>query len=213
MSKLPDFPDAARLSKLSPSLHRLVADTYLWRVYPRGGNHPREWNQFRYFGPLNSRFDHHLANADDKPHQQERGILYLAGNMETALAEFFQDIRIVDRRNRTPYLVEIQITNDLSLLDLTGRFCIKAGASMELISSGLRGITRNWSRGFYDHYSDIHGLYYNSSLTNEPVIALYERALGVNPLPKTPNLDLALNDPSLQDMLSQACAEIGYDFV
>jgi hypothetical protein len=51
----------------------------------------------------------------------------------------------------------------------------------------------------------IHGLTYPSSLTNHPVIALYERALEVKPFPVTPRIHLALDDPLLLKLLRNAC--------
>lgn len=65
---------------------------------------------------------------------------------------------------------------------------------------------------FYECYEGIHGLYYPSSLTNRPVIALYERALSVNPFPDTPALHRELSSPLLIEPLREACQEIGYEF-
>ena len=58
---------------------------------------------------------------------------------------------------------------------------------MKLVS-GPATYSQNWSHALYERYRSIHGLYYPSSLTNRPVIALYERALSVNPFPDTPAL-------------------------
>ena len=210
--KLPRSPDAARLRRLSPSLFTLRADTSLYRVYRRGGSHPAAWNQFRAFGPTSARFDHHLPDSSGNPCQQDRGILYLACDLQTALAEAFQDTRAVDRTGGQPGLAQLQTVSDLSLLDLTGNFCIRAGGSMKLMS-GERGVARNWSQGFYAAYSSIHGLYYPSSLTNQPVVALYERALAQNPFPKSPALDLPLSASELARALLAAATAIGYDLV
>ena len=82
---------------------------------------------------------------------------------------------------------------------------------MKLVS-GPPVFAQNWSRAFYECYEDIHGLHYPSSLTNRPVIALYERALSVNPFPETPDLHRDLSSPLLIEPLRDACREIGYDF-
>ena len=83
---------------------------------------------------------------------------------------------------------------------------------MKLVS-GPASFSQNWSRGFYECYEEIHGLYYPSSLTNRPVIALYERALSANPFPDTPVLHRELSSPMLIEPLRHACREIDYDIL
>ena len=57
MAKFPE-PDLQRLARTEPLRKVLPEGTRLWRLYKRGGTHPVVWNQFRFFGPLNARFDH-----------------------------------------------------------------------------------------------------------------------------------------------------------
>lgn len=212
MAKLPNTPDLDRLRKLAPDLITLKAGTELTRIYRRGGTHPVLWDAFRYHGPTSARFDHHEPDPRGKPFDQTRGVIYFAGDGPTALAETFQEKRVVNRHAARPWLVTIELAADLSLLNLTDRFCVQAGGSMKLVS-GPTVYSQNWSRGFYECYDDIHGLYYPSSLTNRPVVVLYERALAVKPFPGVPLYHRALNDALLIDPLRNACAEIGYDFV
>ena len=181
------------------------------RIYRRAGRYPALWNEFRYFGPAGARFDHHVAGPTGLPVEQARGIIYFALDGLTALAEVFQEARLVDRKNGQPWLAIAELANDLSLLNLTDVFCVRAGGSMKLIS-GPKAHARNWSRGFYECYPDIHGLYYLSSLTNRPAVALYERALAANPFVMPPIYHRALDDALLIEPLRNACHEIGYDF-
>ncbi len=44
------------------------------------------------------------------------------------------------------------------------------------------------------------------------MIALYERALSVNPFPDMPVFHRGLSSPLLIEPLRDACREIGYDF-
>jgi hypothetical protein len=212
MAKLPREPDLNRLRKLPPSLITLTAGTKLNRIYVRGGDHPTLWDAFRYFGPTSARFDHHELDGNGAPYEQTRGIIYFAADGPTALAEVFQEKRTVNRVNARPWLVTIELAHDLSLLDLTDTFCVQAGGSMKLVS-GPTVYAQNWSRAFYERYEEIHGLYYPSSLTNRPAVALYERALGVNPFADTPRFHRALSDALLIEPLRNACKAIGYDFV
>ena len=83
---------------------------------------------------------------------------------------------------------------------------------MKLVSGATR-YAQNWSRGFYDCYPEIQGLYYPGSLTNWPVAALYERALRPTPFPTSPSVHRALDDPLLIEPLRNACRTLGYDLL
>ncbi len=210
MVKLPNAPNLERLNELSPSLISIPGGTRLQRIYRRGGDHPSLWNQLRYFGPTAARFDHHLRDNTGIARVQDRGILYAATDIVTALAEVFQQKRTVNRSVDQPWLVSYALNCDLTLLDLTGTFPVKAGGLMKL-ASGPTLYSQNWSRAFYKCYADIHGIYFPSSLTNRPVMALYERVLQFKPFPVAPLFHRALNDALLLEPIRNACKEIGYD--
>ena len=61
------------------------------------------------------------------------------------------------------------------------------------LATGPTSYSRNWARGFYDAYPQIEGLWYPSSMTNEPVIAL--------------------NDPILLTPLRNSAEDLGYDLI
>jgi len=212
MAKLPREPDVERLRSTQPSLITIGPDRPLHRVYYRGGPHPTLWNTFRRFGPL-SRFDHHLVDDRGDPLLQDRGILYATTDVPTALAEFFQrNRRRVNRTRNQPWLVSYVLADEVRLLNLTGMFCVRAGASMKLLS-GPFSHAQNWSRGFYAAYPEIHGLYYLSSLTNRPTIALYERADRPGLLSADTRFHRALADPLLHQAITVIVDEIGYGLV
>ena len=102
MAKLPRTPDREYLRRLPPSLISLPTRTLLHRIYRRGGDHPTEWPDFRYFGPTIARFDHQERDSTGRAHVQTRGILYLALDVPTALAEAFQKRRTVNRTHLQP---------------------------------------------------------------------------------------------------------------
>ena len=210
--KLPRSPDRKILRGLVPPISTVSAGTIVHRVYFRGGPYASTWNSLRYFGPTGARFDHHERDDSGRPVDQERGIIYLARDVPTALAEVFQAGRLVDRRRHQPWLVSSPIVRDIRLLDLTGTFCVRAGGSMKLVS-GPRTYAQNWSRAFYECYGDMEGIYYPSSLTNRPVIALCERVLRTSPFSQTPVLHRALIDALLIDPVRGACKDIGYDYL
>jgi hypothetical protein len=96
----------------------------------------------------------------------------------------------------------------VSLLDLTGRWPTRAGASMAL-STGRRDRARAWSRRIYEDYPAVDGLHYPSSMdANQPAVALYERARDA--LGPRPVFHRALADAALNAVLGKAAMVFGY---
>jgi hypothetical protein len=183
------------------------AGTALFRIYFRGGAYPITWNQLRFYGPTNARLDHHEPPA----RFQSRGILYAADHPRTTLAEVFQAQRTINAPRNEPWLVGFRLTVDLQILDLTGLWPTRAGASMA-ISSGPRPIARRWARAIYDAYPTVVGLWYGSSMhASAPCVALFER--GAAPLPTRPAFHRALADDTLRAFLENAADALGYRLI
>ena len=106
----------------------------------------------------------------------------------------------INRFRHQPWLVAFALQGELRLLDITDTFPVRAGASSKL-ATGPYSHAQNWSRGFYDAYPAIQGIYYRSSLTGRPAIALYERARSAGVFPRAPRFHRALGDPALLDAL------------
>jgi hypothetical protein len=139
---------------------------------------------------------------------QDRRILYVAAQIRTCLAEVFQRRRHIDTSFGHPWLVGFALAAPLRLLDLTGAWPTRAGASMA-INSGPRPRARRWSRAIYVAYPAAQGLYYASSMDgNAPAVALFERAAPA--LPAHPFFHRALADQLLQPALAGAAEELGY---
>ncbi len=205
MPKVPRCPDAAHLAALKPKLTELQAGTTVYRVYFRGGDHPTLWNQFRRFGPSEARFDHHDPSGD-----QNNAVVYLADSPTTCFAEVFQQLRVIDRALSRPWLVGFELDASLSLLDLTGRFTTRMGASAALMGAP-RSVGRNWARGLYAAYPGIHGMLYPSSMDGcGKAIVLNERAMAEGVFPDMPSLHRALDDRSLDTMINNAGRLLGY---
>lgn len=204
MPKFPEPPSVSELARVRPAIRTLAKGAELWRVYFRGGPHPTLWNRFRSFGPTSSRFDHHTLPA----RVQRRQILYAAENGPTCVAEAFQDARFIDRSAGSPWLVAFELARAVKLLDLTGAWPTRAGASMSLCS-GPRPRARRWSQAIFAAYPEVEGLIYPSSMNaNEPCVALYERARSA--LPAHPTFHRALVDPSLLTPFRDAARRFGY---
>jgi hypothetical protein len=210
VAKFPNSPGIAALSVLTPAIHALPAGSTLARVYYARGPHPQSWNQCRYVGPLNSRWDHHVPDGSGNPRAQERGIYYAAAAAKTCLAEVFQATRRIDRVFQAPWLVVFETQATLKLLDLSGDFATRMGASMA-IHSGHRGRARRWARDLYDAYPEIQGILYAASMAGgAPAMAFNERALKVPLFPAHPKFHRALEDDALLDPLKHAAHELGY---
>ena len=177
MPKVPQHPDLVRLRSVEPEWYRVEPGEEMWRVYFRSGEHPSHWSRFRTLGPIDARFDHQLAgrrpsknpprsdgqrmkrmqpDCEAQPRSRKlegaadtgRAVMYLAPSPVTCLAEIFQKTRTIHRTHRMPALVGFAMTSAVQLLDLTGAFATRIGASMGLVS-GARSVSRNRARGLY----------------------------------------------------------------
>ncbi len=122
------------MKDIEPHHHVVAAGTRLWHVYFRGGTHPRPWDDFRAYGPIaTARFDHH----EPPPHVQDRHIYYAGSSGPMCLLEVFQARRTINRRRNEPWLAGFALRRDVTLLNLTGTWTTRAGASMA-INTGNR---------------------------------------------------------------------------
>ena len=213
---MPKFPAPAELAASAPDIRTLDAGDRLARIYFRGGPHPTAWSEFRHWGPTSSRFDHHLEGPGDEPCAGARGILYAAGRdsrnaLALCAAEVFQETRTIDRRRRAPAFAIFELLRPISLVDLTGHWPLRAGASLA-ISTGPRSRSRRWSRAIFEACPAADGLWYLSAMEGgAPAVALYERAS--NALPGRPLFNRPFADPALGDALAEVAALTGYDIV
>ena len=211
---LPSSPGVAALAAIPPAIHTLPAGVRLLRVWFSASAHPSGFARFRYFGPTSSRFDHHLPGPGDAPKAGDRGILYAveehADSLISALAEVFQEQRIIDPHHEAPVVSIFQIERDLTLLDLTAHWTTRAGASAA-ISSGRRQIARSWSRDFYSAYPAIDGLRYRSSMSggSDIALALYERS--ENAMPARAIATRQLDHPEIFESVAEAVSRLGYN--
>ena len=210
MPKFPIPPGVETLAGLVPATRTFPAGARLARVYYTRSRHPLRWDEFRHFGPLNSRWDHHLPDSSGAPVRQERSIYYAATDAKTCLAEFFQHGRRIDRAAQSPWLVIFELATAVELLDLTGDFATRMGASAQ-IHSGPRARARRWACTLYDAFPTLDGIVYASSMNGgEPALALTDRAEKRAVLAAHPLLHRALADDVLLDTLKHAADTLGY---
>lgn len=211
--KLPGRADQPRIARSEPDHHIVGAgstpDTILWRIAAPASDRP--WNQLRSFGPLPSaKFDPHPA-ADLTTHP-EHGVLYAALDLPTALAEVYQLTRTINTRRIDPATraYAFKLTGRVRLLDITGFWPLRAGAS-HAINTGRKDSTRAWARAFTEVWPDTAGVYYTSSLTGQPCLALYRPAAPT--VPDKPTQSFALTAPATRTWLERAAHQIGYRLI
>jgi hypothetical protein len=219
MDDLSPPPGADELGAMAPDIRRLRATSNLMRIWFAGAPYPSGFAHFRTFGPTASRFDHHLPGPDGSPRDGTRSILYAIevaaardGGREAFTAtvgEAFQQQRIVDMVTDDPRLALFQATRELRLLDLTGFWATRIGASN--ISSGPREVARRWSQALHQAFPQADGLLYRSSMSGGRclAVALYERA--EDAMPANPRLDLPLGHSMLRGPVEAAAGLLGYE--
>lgn len=214
MARLPLPPARAVLVK---EFHRnadVVAvppATRLVRIFTAHGNHPQQWDSFRYTGPLpHGRFDQQEPARGGRPVADPgNGVLYFGLSVRTSVAEVFQTTSTVDRKTRGPRLVVVRPTRTLQLLDLSGLWPTRVGASQE-ISSGPKKITQAWARAIRAAFGDLDGLWYRSSMdSGGPALCLWDPPAG-SALPIAPDVLLPLDHPGLDVPLGRLCQELNY---
>lgn len=214
MSRLPQPPAPAALKTLLRPHEDVVAvhsGTRLVRVFAAGGVHKQRWNTFRTAGPLpHARFDSHPPGPDGAPAASTgHGVLYFGLSARTSVAEVFQQTSIVDRSTRRPHLVVVRPRRTLRLLDLTGLWPTRAGASQE-ISSGPKDVTQAWARTIHEAFPDLDGLWYRSSMdSGDPAVCLWAPP-AADALPANPDVLLPLDHPGLDLALGRMCDALNY---
>ncbi|MEU5694487.1 RES family NAD+ phosphorylase [Actinosynnema sp. NPDC020468] len=214
MSRLPLPPDPAVLQASLRRTEDVVAvhrATRMVRVFTAKGLHPQRWNSFRYTGPLpHARFDTQVAAPDGSfVHDPDQGVLYFGLTVRTSVAEVFQATSVVDRRTRAPFMVVLRPRRTLRLLDLSGLWPTRVGASQE-ISSGPKHLTQAWARAIRAAYPELDGLWYRSSMdSGAPAVCLWDPP-GGSGLPAAPDVLLPLEHPGLDLPLSRVCEELNY---
>lgn len=135
-------------------------------------------------------------------------MLYVARSLATCVAEQFQDSRVVDRVAGDRCLAAFRVTRAVRLLDITGDWPTRAGASQAL-ASGPRVRAQAWARAVYEAYPSLEGIWYPSSMHGgHPAIALFDRAESA--LPAIPDLDVPLSHPGLLPDLTRAARSLAY---
>lgn len=186
----------------NPLFHNLPSGSRLVRLFDPS-RHGATAIGFRSYGPL-LRFDHHRRREDGKPGDDaERGIYYASMTLSGCLVEVFGDTGVVDLDRH--HVASPILRRDLRLLDLRRNGAMRAGTKAAIAKVPNRGISRAWSRHFYETpgtYGEVDGLIYPNAHNDEDAIALYERASGALDCP--PERTMRLDDEALRAAVLEA---------
>jgi len=139
----------------------------------------------RTFGPL-ARFDPHVRDTHQRPRSdpQGRGVLYLAADLATALAESYPEqwpeVSICPHARAA----WVHPPTPITLLDLTGEGALAIGATGTLQwGAEPRRRTQRWGRRIYEQYLSLDGIRYQAASQAGECVVLWERAPALHPLP------------------------------
>ncbi|MGW0515911.1 RES family NAD+ phosphorylase [Crossiella sp. NPDC003009] len=214
MTRLPPPPSPEVLtSAVDPAtdILSLSSSTRLVRLFFAGGRHPQRWNSFRHVGPLpHAFFDPQPPTEDGLPaRDDEHGVVYFSLSIRTSIAEVFQATAVVDRQTRAPHLVMTRPRRALRLLDLTGLWPTKVGAS-QAIWQDSTDRTQAWARAIRAAMPDLDGLWYRSGVdAGNPALCLWDPP-AASALPARPDVLHPLDHAGLDLSLGRAGQELNY---
>jgi RES domain len=195
----------------SPIYRILTSGSFVLRIFDPTQYGTRA-TTFRSYGPIN-RFDHQrLPLSGNCAEDPERGISYAGLTLSCCLVECFGDTGVIEIKGQQ--IGRIQLTRDLTLLDLRANGAMRAGSVAALAKVANRHLSQAWSRYFYeqtDLYGQIDGISFFNAHNDEEAIALYERAQSALICPDDRILPLA--HPSLRPAIQQAALDNHLDFL
>jgi RES domain len=195
----------------SPLFRILPAGSFILRIFDPT-RHGTTALSFRYFGPL-GRFDHQrLSPTGSSSEDPDRGISYAGLTLSCCLVECFGDVGVIEIKGQQ--IARLELTRDLTLLDLRGSGAMRAGAVAALAKIADRNLSQAWSRYFYEQtadYGQLDGISYLNAHNDEEAIALYERSQSA--LACTDAQILPLNHPSLRPAILEAALTNHLDFL
>jgi RES domain len=194
----------------SPLYRTLASGSFLLRIFDPT-QYGSQATTFRYYGPIN-RFDHQRLVSGTRAEDPERGISYAGLTLSCCLVECFGDTGVIEIKGQQ--IGRIQLTRDLTLLDLRANGAMRAGSVAALAKVADRHLSQDWSRYFYeqtDLYGQIDGISFLNAHNDEEAIALYERAQSALICPD--DQILPLSHPSIRPAIQQAALNNHLDFL
>lgn len=207
LTKLPP-PDLERIRAVEPEWATVTSDEALWRVHTVDGDHSYAWHEFRHYGPVpGMRFD----PQPPPPGDWTDGVMYVATDLPTCLAEVYWETRLISRDSRQ--VSAFFATRDLRLIDVRQSWIVKAGGAVAINGIDDKIRTQEWARALRTVHDEADGILYASSVTGKPCMALFDPPAG-DAIGPAGGGDLRfshpLDNPALDTLLLTAATQIGY---
>ncbi len=194
----------------NPLYCTLSSGSFLLRIFDPT-SHNTQALTFRHFGPIN-RFDHQrISSQGGHTQDPERGIYYAGLTLSCCLVECFGDSGVIELKDQK--ICRVELTRDLTLLDLKDNGAMRAGSVAALAKVANRHLSQEWSCYFYKQtrlYGQIDGISFRNAHNDEEASALYERAQSALICPE--NQILRLDHASLRPAIQQAALDNHLDF-
>lgn len=186
------------------------------RIYHRS-THTPDGITHRTYGPLH-RLDPHVPATNGQPRQSPEGrsVLYVAGNLTTAIGEVFGDFP--EAALCPSYrVVLVRPTGPLEVLDLRGQGAAMRLGALPSLATGAypRPRTQEWARATYEDQpvasNTIHGVYYDAAHSNGPALALWNTESSVEVVHSSSRTaqDVALTEPPMWPRVITAAVSLG----
>ena len=206
----PAASDLRDLGILPDELVEITPDQLLWRVHRTASRHSLPWDALRGYGPI-LRFDPHPCPRGEHP---ERGVWYGATDVDSALAEAYQDTRVIDRDWEAPYLTGFRCVRTVRALDLgafgPGRWPTRVGGNYAM-DTAPHSVSQSWARAIHSAHPDLDGLLYRGRFGGGRCLVLFSPA--ADAFPSRPATSNPLSHPGIQSRLAGAALRIGYTVV
>src|SRR4249919_2684642 len=140
--KLPR-PSLTTIRSVAPAYYELDPGKVLFRVHKDLGVHALSWDELRYFGPIRDfRFDPQPPGPPDV--YPDEGVMYVAEDVPTCLAEVFQRSRRIKLDDQT-VLTGFALNARGRFLDLTGGWPVRIGAAHAINGTNNKQRTKEWA--------------------------------------------------------------------
>lgn len=136
------------------------------------------------------------------------GVSYAACDLATAVAEVFQQTRVV-APSPDRHLTSWSPVRPLRLLDLTRSWGLRNEAAAAL-TSAPKSTCGTWATAIHDDIADLDGLWTLSTLTGEHSVVLFEPA--ADSFPVSPAFTAPLDAGPVWQTLHDTAAAIRYAF-
>lgn len=137
------------------------------------------------------------------------GVLYMGDTVKVCFLEavlrdqrdgLIGDLPIAESELHDRQYAQIEVTSQLTMVDLRDDGPIKMGVPTDVAKSSKQSLAREWAVAFHEHQDHVDGIIYPSRLNGHTNLAVFDRsvgklkAVGATKLIRAPGLASVLDD-------------------